>query len=56
MKFEPAQDTYLEKAKKIEIDSLVEVAKEALDHKIECCMEGRKGVVGKRNKKFRKLK
>ena len=38
MKFEPAQDTYLEKAKKIEIDSLVEVAKEALDHKIECCM------------------
>ena len=35
LEFEPAQDTYLEKDTKIEIDSLVEVAREALNQKAE---------------------
>lgn len=33
LEFEPAQDTFLEKGAKIEIDSLVEVAREALNQK-----------------------
>ncbi len=33
LEFEPAQDTYLEKDAKIELDSLVEVAREALSQK-----------------------
>ena len=33
LEFEPAQDTFLEKDTKIEIDSLVEVAREALNQK-----------------------
>ena len=33
LEFEPAQDTYLEKDTKIELDSLVEVAREALSQK-----------------------
>jgi serine/threonine-protein kinase HipA len=35
LEFEPAQDTFLEKDTKIEIDSLVEVAREALNQKAE---------------------
>ena len=35
LEFEPAQDTFLEKDTKIEIDSLVEVAREALNQKEE---------------------
>ena len=35
LEFEPAQDTYLEKETRIEIDSLVEIAKEALNQKVE---------------------
>ena len=35
LEFEPAQDTFLEKDTKIEIDSLVEVAREALNQKTE---------------------
>ena len=35
LEFEPTQDTYLEKDTKIEIDSLVEVAREALNQKAE---------------------
>ena len=35
LEFEPAQDTFLEKETKIEIDSLVEVAREALNQKAE---------------------
>lgn len=35
LEFEPAQDTFLEKDSKIEIDSLVEVARDALNQKAE---------------------
>jgi serine/threonine-protein kinase HipA len=35
LEFEPAQDTFLEKDTKIEIDSLVEIAREALSQKAE---------------------
>lgn len=35
LEFEPAQDAYLEKETRIEIDSLVEIAKEALNQKVE---------------------
>lgn len=35
LEFEPAQDTYLDKDTKIEIDSLIEVAREALDQKVQ---------------------
>lgn len=35
LEFEPAQDTFLEKDTKIEIDSLVEIAREALNQKAE---------------------
>ncbi len=35
LEFEPAQDTFLENGTKIEIDSLVEVAREALNQKAE---------------------
>ena len=35
LEFEPAQDTNLEKETKIEIDSLIEIAREALDQKVE---------------------
>lgn len=35
LEFEPAQDTFLEKDTKIELDSLVEVAREALNQKAE---------------------